>query len=101
MNPADRLGLAADPAPVFVLEEIHKVGSAPGVVLQVLDSAQHDRFHDAFVELALRLSEVLFITTANDTARILPAVHDRRRSSTCPATPTTPTPTPHAGRGRR
>ena len=39
--------------------------------LDVLDPAQHHRFHDAFVELPFDRSEVLFITTDDDPDRIL------------------------------
>ena len=64
--------------PVFVLDEIDKLGARPaGVLLDVLDPSQHDRFHDAFVELPFDLSGVLFITTANEPARIPPALRDR------------------------
>ena len=66
--------------PVCVLDEIDKLGPAPAaVLLEVLDPAQHDRFRDAFVELAFDLSEVLFITTANEPARIPPALRDPAR----------------------
>ena len=64
--------------PVFVLDELDKIGRAPAaVLLEVLDPQQHKEFRDAFVELPFDLSEVLFITTANEVSEIPAALRDR------------------------
>ena len=64
--------------PIFLLDEIDKMGNDPaGVLLEVFDPTLRHAFRDAFLELAFDLSQVVFITTANDTTRIVPALRDR------------------------
>lgn len=64
--------------PVFVLDEVDKIGPAPAaVLLEVLDPEQQGCFRDSFVELPVDLSEILFITTANDWNTIPPPLRDR------------------------
>lgn len=68
--------------PVILLDEIDRVGADEradimGVLVELLDPTQNNRFLDHYLDFPIDLSQVLFVATANNTTNVATAVLDR------------------------
>ena len=67
---------------VILLDEIDRVSEdrradIMGVLVELLDPEQNERFTDHYIDYPFDLSDILFLATCNNTTRISPAVLDR------------------------
>lgn len=68
--------------PIILLDEIDRVGADEradimGVLVELLDPTQNNRFLDHYLDYPIDLSQVLFVATANNTTNVATAVLDR------------------------
>jgi ATP-dependent Lon protease len=76
--------------PVILLDEIDRVAEESrstimGVLIELLDPQQNERFNDYYLDYPFDLSEVLFVATANNTTNISTAVLDRLEPMNMPS----------------